>query len=108
MIKGWPTSWPLYVQECFAQTSENACDVVEGPCSCGSWHLEGEFQYDGGILFRNGIIVNILPQVHNNHWSIRSNGARTFLSRKTYDLESTYSFVQDDGPEDKKLFVEKD
>jgi hypothetical protein len=43
----WPTDWPAFYH------SNEACDMLVGPCACGAWHLKGEFflQYasDGTI-----------------------------------------------------------
>ncbi len=50
-LKAWPEDWPLYKQANFA-SFEDACDVLVGPCSCGAWHKEGEFEFKDGILFR--------------------------------------------------------
>ena len=52
-FKAWPTEWPMYKQECFGSW-EKRCDMLVGPCSCGAWHHEGEFEYKDGYIYRKG------------------------------------------------------
>ncbi len=52
-LKPWPSDWPLYKQECFF-SYDDACDSLVGPCSCGAWHEEGEFEFKDNVLLRYG------------------------------------------------------
>ena len=54
----WPKDWPPYGNE--------PCDMLVGPCSCGAWHIKGEFilQYDsGGTVW----VERHLPTSRDNH-----------------------------------------
>lgn len=37
----WPTEWPKHYN------SNVPCDMLVGPCACGAWHVEGEFESKG-------------------------------------------------------------
>lgn len=39
-IVPWPQHWPPYHHR------NDPCDMKVGPCSCGSWHAEGEFKLE--------------------------------------------------------------
>lgn len=52
----WPEDWPLYKQVCFGSW-DSRCDVLIGPCACGAWHSEGEFELKEGVLYRYGELV---------------------------------------------------
>lgn len=49
----WPRHWPLYKQVCFGSW-EKACTALVGPCNCGAWHDEGEFEFKDGVMLRYG------------------------------------------------------
>lgn len=68
---GWPDHWPK-----FHNANINACDTIDGPCQCGSWHKPEHFKYrpektiidrDGwiftGILYYYGSPVSYLRRV---------------------------------------------
>lgn len=52
----WPQNWPRYRQACY-WGDDDCCDMLVGPCSCGSWHMPGEFSWDGAVMIRYGKIV---------------------------------------------------
>lgn len=55
----WPSNWPYYKQDCLGSW-EKRCDMLVGPCCCGSWHQVGEFEIKNGLLYRDGRKVNFL------------------------------------------------
>lgn len=54
----WPEDWPWYKQMCFGSWDDR-CDMLVGPCACGAWHQEGEFEWDEKrqVLYRYGEVV---------------------------------------------------
>ena len=55
-IKEWPDDWPLYKQKCFG-SYDKCCDMLVGPCCCGAWHQENEFELKIDGLYRDGKLV---------------------------------------------------
>lgn len=49
----WPDDWPQYKQICYGSW-DSCCDALVGPCRCGAWHQEGEFELKDGKLYRRG------------------------------------------------------
>lgn len=45
--------WPNNVPE-YHNANIDACDMWVGPCACGAWHQEGEFEFKDGNLYRCG------------------------------------------------------
>jgi hypothetical protein len=39
-LAGWPDGWPQYFNGL-----KDPCDMAIGPCACGAWHQEGEFEF---------------------------------------------------------------
>lgn len=54
--KEWPENYPDYIQECYSSRSSR-CTMLVGPCNCGAWHLEGEFELKKEGLYRYGVLV---------------------------------------------------
>jgi hypothetical protein len=53
-VRRWPEDWPKYARNHPAQTAGEPCDMLVGPCSCGAWHVAGEFELINGFLLRDG------------------------------------------------------
>jgi len=53
----WPNNWPRYKQACFS-SFQNSCDMLVGPCACGAWHQQGEFELKGNEIHRYGSQVD--------------------------------------------------
>lgn len=52
-LKSWPDDWPQYKQVCYGSWNDR-CDMLVGPCACGAWHKDGEFELIGGVVYRYG------------------------------------------------------
>jgi len=62
LIKAWSENWPWYKQGCFGNWDDR-CDTVVGPCSCGAWHVDGEFELINETLYRYGKEVCSMNQL---------------------------------------------
>lgn len=45
-LVAWPDNWPSFYN------CNVPCDMLVGPCLCGAWHGEGEFELVDGVVCR--------------------------------------------------------
>ena len=107
LITEWPKDWPWYKQACFGGWDKR-CDVIKGPCACGAWHDEGEFEFDGETLYRYGEPVPCRWETMTiKARAIALNGLENTDDRE--EAEGILLFVLSQYNEDRivDLFVEK-
>ena len=46
----WPDDWPRRYE------TNEPCDMAVGPCACGAWHFDGDFEVRAGVLYSGGEI----------------------------------------------------
>jgi hypothetical protein len=70
----WPAHWPIYHNG----LPNEVCDMAEGPCSCGAWHIPDEFRVspDGLKLLRYGQPVADMPSPEQQITQLLENAAK--------------------------------